>query len=110
MDYVPDKGHIIWITFNPQAGHEQKGRRPAFVISPADYNNKTGLAIMCPITSIIKGYPFEVIIPDSLPVKGVILSDQIKNLDWKIRNAHYCCESDQEILKEVLDRIEALLF
>src|SRR4051794_2575981 len=87
MAYVPDRGDAVWINFNPQAGHEQAGRRPALVLSPAAYNRKVGFAIFCPITNQIKGYPFEVIIPADLKVTGAVLSDQVKNLDWKVRNA-----------------------
>jgi len=86
MAYIPDSGDIVWIAFNPQAGHEQAGHRPALVLSPAAYNGKVGLAILCPITSQVKGYPFEVQIPDGLKVSGAILSDQVKSLDWKARN------------------------
>jgi len=75
MAYIPNRGDIVWITFNPQAGHEQAGRRPALVLSPAVYNDKVGLAILCPITSQIKGYPFEVLIPDGLKTSGAILAD-----------------------------------
>ncbi|MCL4416212.1 MAG: endoribonuclease MazF [Actinobacteria bacterium] len=110
MDYIPDRGHIIWITFNPQAGHEQMGRRPALILSPAAYNTKTNLAVMCPITSSIKGYPFEVAVPDNLPIKGAVLSDQVKNLDWKIRKAEYCCDVKSDTLKEVLLKLQTLLF
>ena len=74
--YIPDRGDIVWIDFSPQAGHEQAGRRPALVVSPGAYNKKVGLAILCPITSQVKGYPFEVILPAGLPIQGVVLSDQ----------------------------------
>ena len=77
-EYTPDRGDAIWITFNPQAGHEQAGRRPAVVLSPSAYNGKVGLAILCPITSKIKGYPFEVMLPDNLAITGAVLSDQVK--------------------------------
>ncbi|MEK7354749.1 MAG: type II toxin-antitoxin system PemK/MazF family toxin [Chloroflexota bacterium] len=79
--YVPQCGDAVWITLNPQAGHEQAGRRPAVVLSPQSYNGKTGLAILCPVTSQIKDYPFEVLLPEGLPVAGAILSDQVKSLD-----------------------------
>ncbi len=85
--YVPKRGDAVWITLNPQAGHEQAGRRPAVVLSPEVYNDKVGLAILCPITNKIKGYPFEVLIPAGLPVTGAILADQAKSLDWSERNA-----------------------
>jgi mRNA interferase MazF len=85
--YVPDRGDVVWITLNPQAGHGQTGRRPALVLSPAAYNGKVGLAILCPITNQIKGYPFEVLIPAGLVAMGAILADQVKSLDWRARNA-----------------------
>lgn len=78
MSYIPDRGDIIWISFTPQAGHEQAGRRPALVLSPAAYNGKVGLAILCPVTSNVKNYPFEVLIPNGLQISGAILSDQVK--------------------------------
>lgn len=87
MSFVPERGDVIWLDFNPQAGHEQAGRRPALVLSPASYNGKLGLAIVCPITSRVKGYPFEVPIPSGLAVSGVVLADQVKNADWQVRNA-----------------------
>ena len=87
--YVPSRGDAIWITLDPQAGHEQAGRRPALVISPASYNGKVGLAVLCPITNQLKGYPFEVMIPAGLKVGGVVLSDQVKSLDWRIRRAEF---------------------
>ena len=85
--YIPKRGDVVWITLNSQAGHEQAGRRPAVILSPAAYNDKVGLAILCPITSQIKGYPFEVRIPEGWAVAGVILADQVKSLDWKARQA-----------------------
>src|SRR4051812_44260799 len=85
--YVPERGEAVWISLNPQAGHEQARRRPALVLSPASYNGKVGLALMCPITSQVKGYPFEVAIPTGLAVAGVILADQVKSLDWRVRKA-----------------------
>ena len=109
MAYVPERGDVVWITFNPQAGHEQAGRRPAVVLSPKAYNGKVGLAILCPITTQVKGYPFEVLIPDGLPVNGVILSDQVKSLDWKVRNAEKACSLPEETMKKVLQRVKALI-
>ena len=100
--YVPERGDIVWITLNPQAGHEQAGRRPALVLSPKIYNIKSRLAILCPITNQVKGYPFEVHIPDNLPVKGVILADQVKSLDWKIREATLICKLPEETVSDVL--------
>lgn len=107
--YAPDRGDIVWITFNPQAGHEQAGRRPALVLSPAAYNKKSGLAVFCPITSKIKGYPFEVIIPEGLNISGAVLSDQVKNLDWKIRKAEFICHIPDEAMNEVLAKLNTLL-
>jgi mRNA interferase MazF len=103
-DYVPDRGDVVWISLNPQAGHEQSGRRPAVVLSPAHYNSKVGLAILCPITTQIKGYPFEVEIPQGLPVSGAILSDQVKNLDWRARNVEFCCRLRKPTITAVLQK------
>ncbi len=109
MDYIPGRGEVIWIDFNPQKGHEHSGRRPAIVLSPVDYNRKTGLALLCPITTKKKGYPFEVEIPEDLPVNGVVLSDQLKNLDWRAREAKFVCALPSEIVERVLRRIRILL-
>ena len=81
---APDRGHVVWLTFNPQAGHEQAGRRPALVLSPKSYNAKVGLMLCCPITSRAKGYPFEVALPADLGIAGVVLADQVKSLDWRV--------------------------
>ena len=107
--YVPRCGDVVWITLNPQAGHEEAGRRPAVVISPQSYNGKVGLAIFCPITSQIKGYPFEVLIAAGLPVAGAILSDQLKGLDWGARNAELICTLPTETISEVLQKLATLL-
>jgi mRNA interferase MazF len=107
--YVPKSGDVVWITLNPHSGHEEAGRRPAVVLSPQSYNSKTGLAILCPITNQIKGYPFEVIIPGGLPVQGAILSDQVKNLDWRTRKAELICSLPGEITAEVLQMLGTLL-
>ena len=109
MAYVPDRGDVIWITLNPQAGHEQAGRRPAVVLSPKAYNGRVGLAILCPVTGQTKGYPFEVAVPGGLPVSGVILSDQVKSLDWRARNAEYACTLASETVTEVLRKLHTLL-
>jgi len=101
MSYVPRRGDIVWLSFDPQAGHEQAGRRPAFVVSPEAYNRKTGLFLACPITSKIKGYPFEVALPEDLEVGGVILADQIKSLDWKARRAKFAAKTDDRVIDEV---------
>ncbi len=107
--YVPQCGDVVWITLNPQAGYEQAGRRPAVVLSPQNYNGKTGLAIFCPITNQIKGYPFEVIIPAGLSVAGAILSDQVKSLDWRARNAELICTLPTDTISEVLQKLGTLL-
>jgi mRNA interferase MazF len=100
---------VVWITLNPQAGYEQSGRHPAVVLSPQSYNSKTGLAIFCPITNQIKGYPFEVIIPAGLSVAGAVLSDQVKSLDWRARNAELICTLPTETISEVLQKLGTLL-
>ena len=107
--YIPSRGDIIWLKFTLQAGHEQAGHRPALVISPHQYNQKVGLGLFCPVTSHVKGYPFEVNIPDNLMIKGVILSDQIKSLDWKIRKAKLICKLPNEVIEEVLAKIKTLI-
>ena len=107
--YVPQCGDVVWITLKPQAGHEQAGRRPAVVLSPRSYNARTGLAILCPITNQIKGYPFEVLIPSGLPVAGAILSDQVKSLDWRTRNAALLCTLPADTISEILQKLFTLL-
>ena len=107
--YVPTRGDVIGITLNPQAGHEQAGRRPALVLSPSSYNGKVGLAILCPVTSQMKGYPFEVTIPPGSKLDGVVLADQVKNLDWRVRKAEFICKLPRETISEVLDKLAALL-
>ena len=107
--YAPERGDVVWLSFNPQAGHEQAGRRPALVLSPMEYNKKVGLSILCPITSQVKGYPFEVVIPDDCEVQGVILSDQVKSLDWRIRDAEFFCRLPDEVINEVLGKLLTLL-
>jgi len=107
--FIPKRGDIVWIDFDPQSGHEQKGRRPALVISPSAYNDKIGLALLCPITSQVKGYPFEVAIPKGLSVSGVILADQIKSLDWRSREAEFGCDAPHEVVGLVLEKLSTLL-
>jgi mRNA interferase MazF len=109
IEYSPDRGDIVWINFNPQAGHEQAGRRPALILSPKNYNSKVGLAILCPITSKRKGYPFEVQIPKGVSISGVILSDQAKSMDWKIRNTEFICKLDNQSVEQVLQKLKTLL-
>jgi mRNA interferase MazF len=107
--YVPSKGDIVWLTFNPQSGHEQAGHRPAIVISPKEYNEKVGLALFCPITSKIKDYPFEVIVNVKGKINGAILSDQIKSFDWISRNAKFIVKASKEIINDVLEKINILI-
>jgi mRNA interferase MazF len=107
--YVPARGDAVWITFNPQAGREQAGRRPALVLSPSSYNGKVGLAILCPITSQVKGYPFEVTIPSGSKLGGVVLADQVKSLDWRIRRTEFICKLPRDTTNEVLDKLGTLL-
>lgn len=107
--YIPDRGHIVWLVFDPQVGREQAGRRPAVVLSPTSYNAKVGLALCCPITNQVKGYPFEVALPAGGEVTGVILADYIRSVDWKGRQASFIAQLPVDRLNEVLDRIEALL-
>ena len=109
LTYVPECGDAVWITLNPQAGHEEAGRRPAVVLSPGKYNGKVGLAILCPITSQVKGYPFEVLLPAGLPVTGAVLSDQVKSLDWRARNAELICALPAGTISEVLQKLGTLL-
>jgi mRNA interferase MazF len=109
MPWVPDRGDVVWITMDPPVGHEQSGRRPALVLSPAAYNGKVGLALLCPLTSKVKGYPFEVQIPEGLPVGGVVLADQAKSLDWRARRAELLCALPQESTSAVLQRLETLV-
>jgi mRNA interferase MazF len=108
-EYVPERGHVVWLRFNPQAGHEQAGHRPAVVISPQQYNRRVGLALVCPVTSQIKGYPFEVVLPPGLKAQGAILSDQLKSLDWRARKARYVCTIPSDVLDETIARILALV-
>ena len=107
--YVPGTGDIVWLTFTPQAGHEQAGRRPALVMSPRSYNEKTGLGLFCPITSQVKGYPFEVSLPPASTVPGVILADQIKSLDWRVRRIHFASQAPSHVVGEVLEKLTVLL-
>lgn len=107
--YVPDRGDVVYVDFQPQTGHEQAGRRPALVLSPSEYNGKVGLAILCPITTHIKGYPFEVILPAGCRVRGAVLADQVKSLDWKARKAEFKCALPVEVVEETLEKLSTLL-
>ena len=107
--YVPQQGHLVWLDFTPHSGHEQAGKRPAFVVSPEIYNKKVGLALFCPVTSKQKGYPFEVAIPRGYKIAGVILSDQLKSMDWKARRAAFICKLPNPSLQEVLAKLSTLV-
>ena len=108
-DTAPARGDLVWISLSPQAGHEQAGRRPALVVSPQAYNRRVGLALMCPVTNRAKGYPFEVSLPGDLEISGVVLADQIKNLNWKAREAQKACVAPAPVIAEVLGKLNALL-
>lgn len=108
-EYRPERGDVVWLTFDPQAGHEQAGRRPAVVISPQAYNGRVGLAVFCPVTSQVKGYPFEIRIPPGLPASGAVLSDQVKSLDWKARRAEFICRLPARVTSEILQKIGLLV-
>lgn len=107
--YIPEQGDAVWITLDPQAGHEQAGRRPALILSPSAYNGRVGLALLCPITSQVKGYPFEVPLPAGLPVAGVVGADQVKSLDWRARQAARIVSVPAEVVTEVVRRLQTLL-
>ena len=107
--YLPDRGDAVWLNFSPKAGHEQSGRRPAVVVSPKSYNKKVGLGLFCPVTSQIKGYPFEVVIPAGMSISGVVLSDQIESLDWRVRDAQFICKLSESTICEILKKLSTLL-
>jgi mRNA interferase MazF len=107
--YVPERGDLVWLDFDPQSGHEQRGKRPALVLSPKEYNEKVGLAIFCPVTGKEKDYPFEVKVSNR-KIKGVVLSDQIKSLDWIKRNASFIAKATDEQTDEVIRKLALLIF
>ena len=107
--YVPEAGHLVWFSFSPQAGREQAGRRPALILSPSSYNARAGLCVICPITSQVKDYPFEVALPDGLPVRGVVLSDHLKSAAWRARSPEYISLAPPEVLAEVRAKLKPLL-
>ena len=107
--YTPERGDIVWIQLNPQIGHEQQGTRPVLALSAKEYNNKTGMGIFCPITSRMKGLPFEVKLPEELEIRGVVLADQIKSLDWRGRNASFICKVPEETIEEVILKLETII-
>jgi mRNA interferase MazF len=109
VPYIPDVGHVIKIDLDPVAGHEQGGWRPVIVLSPSEYNRKTGLVVAVPVTNREKGYPFEVLVPGQMRTTGVVLADQIKNLDWRTRRAKYVETSPADLLGAIHERLALLL-
>lgn len=106
--YLPQRGDLVWLSFDPHAGHEQAGRRPALVLSPGAYHARSGLALVAPVTSRAKGYPFEVTLPQGLPVQGVVLADHLRNVDWQARQAEFIAVA-KDVVEEVLGKVGALL-
>jgi mRNA interferase MazF len=109
MAYVPDRGDVVRISLDPQAGREQAGRRPGVVMSPRTYNERVGLAVICPITRKAKGYPFEIVIPEGYPVVGVVLADQVKSLDWRVRDTEPWCKFQRSFYEVILDQVIFLM-
>ncbi len=109
MPYIPDREDIVWTDFDPQAGREQAGSRPALVLSRKLFNERSGLAFCCPITGRQKGYPFEVQLPDNPDVYGVVLVDHLKSIDWRVRKVEFIAKAPDLVLANVLAKIDALL-
>lgn len=109
MAYVPERGHVVWLTLDPQQGHEQAGRRPCLVLSKSSYNRVSHLAVIVPLTNQVKGYPFELPVPDGLDVTGVALCDQGKNLDWSVRRAAFIASMPADWVEEVALTFASLL-
>lgn len=107
--YVPERGEVVWIDLNPTKGHEQKGRRPAIVLSPQTYNRVSGMALLCPITSQVKGYPFEVSLAEG-NIEGVVLVDQIRSFDWKARKLKKEGAVSEASMREIQKKLQLLLF
>ena len=106
---TPKRGDLVWIDFNPQSGREQAGRRPALVLTPSAYNRKVGLAIVCPVTSHAKDYPFETALPPGLRIHGVVLADHVRSLDWRARRAEFICATPAEVVDDVAAKVQALI-
>ena len=106
---APERGDVVWLDFAPRSGHEQDGRRPALVLSPRAYQERTGLALVCPITRQVKGYPFEVALPADFPVDGVVLADQVKSIDWRARRTSLIARAPDEVVRSVGGLVERLL-
>jgi len=107
--YAPERGDVVWLQFHPQAGHEQAGHRLALTISPKAYNRKVGLGLFCPITTRVKGYPFEVVFPEGGRTRGAVLADQVKSLDWRARSVAKFERADPEVVAEVLAKLSTLI-
>jgi mRNA interferase MazF len=107
--YIPSRGDVAWMDFDPQLGREQSGRRPALILSQHEYNRTIGLLVCCPITSRLKDYPFEVTIPDGLSVHGAVLSDHIKSLDWRHRNPSFICHMPEPVIMQVLAKFHSII-
>jgi mRNA interferase MazF len=107
--YTPDRGDVVWLTFDPQAGHEQSGVRPAVVLSPLQYNERSSLILVVPVTRNIKGYPFEVVLSEGLRVSGAVLCDQLKSVDWRARDARLIGSLPENVIRDVLRRAGVLL-
>lgn len=108
-DPAPDRGDLVWLDFDPQAGHEQAGHRPALVLSRELYNRRAGLALVCPVTSQAKGYPMEVSLPAGFKVRGVVLADQVRNIEWRARRATHIARAPESVIAEALAKVLALL-
>ena len=106
---MPGRGDLVWLDFTPQAGRGHAGRRPALTLSPASYNRKVGLALFCPITSKVKNYSFEIPLPEGLPISGVVLSDQVRSLDWRSRTIEFIAAAPAHVVADTQARIEVLL-
>jgi len=107
--YIPERGDMVWLEFTPHSGHEQSGRRPAIVVSPRSYNSVSSFALLCPITSKVKGHPFEVELPNGLPVKGTVLADQVKSVDWRARFAKFIAHAPKGVITEVQSKVRTLI-
>jgi mRNA interferase MazF len=107
--FVPERGDVVWLSFSPQLGREQAGRRPALVLSPRRYNERVGLALVCPITSRAKGYPFEVPLRSGATIAGVILADHLRSVDWRARAAEVAGQAPPDVVSEVIARVRPLI-